>query len=78
MTQGRLLHCELLGLHTTPKFLVDVDTEVRPGNHLEMAGEIDPCRAACRPAIRHFVHRHCCSAEYNSADRTFIFRAEKG
>jgi hypothetical protein len=74
MTQLRLSHCELLELHATPKFLADVAAEIVPGNHLEMEGAIDPCRAGCCPAIRSFVHTHQCSAEYKSAERTFVFR----
>ena len=69
----RLLHHELLELHTAPKFLLDVASVVRPGNHLDMEGTIDPCRAGCCPAIRRFVYAQQCSAEYKAADRTFTF-----
>lgn len=55
--------------HTERKFLNDVEIAIdegviSPGNHLDMQGELDPCRPGCQPAIRSYIQENGGTAKY--------------
>ena len=59
--------------HTERKFLRDAEAIVESGDHLNMIGELNPCRPGCQPAIRQFVQDNGVTATYvaDSTGQTF-------
>lgn len=74
---GRLNQQEALLTHTERKFLKDIDGMVKPGDHLKMTGELNPCRPGCQPAIRDFVHAKGVTAEYTASSTGKIYKWER-
>lgn len=74
---GRLNQQEALLTHTERKFLNDVDGMVKPGDHLKMTGELNPCRPGCQPAIRDFVHAKGVTAEYTASSTGKVYQWER-
>lgn len=74
---GRLNQQEALLTHTERKFLNDIDGMVKPGDHLKMTGELNPCRPGCQPAIRDFVHAKGVTAEYTASSTGNVYKWER-
>ncbi|WP_143305845.1 RHS repeat-associated core domain-containing protein [Chitinophaga vietnamensis] len=71
--QGAPNQQQALLTHTERKFLSDANDIVKPGDHLQMRGRLNPCRPGCQPAIRKFVMANKVTASYyaTSTRRTY-------
>lgn len=70
---GRLNQQQALRTHTERKFLSDIKDIVKPGDTVKMAGELNPCRPGCQPAIRDFVGEKNVKAEYRASNTGRVY-----
>ena len=47
---------------------------ISPGNHLNMQGELDPCRPGCQPAIRSYIQENGELQNIMLLQRVILFR----
>ena len=67
--------------HTERKFLNDIEKkiilgDVVSGDHLNMIGELNPCKPGCQPAIRKFVQDNGVTATYIATQKKMVFHWE--